>query len=56
VRHIAYRGHGYDHLVELKDGTNLAGVFAEQRRSRESEVQVHLDADGCFAYRTETDS
>ena len=50
VQHVAYRGHGYDHVVELADGTQLAGVFAEQRSPRGSEVQVHLDPGGCFAY------
>lgn len=50
VRDVAYRGHGYDHLVELADGTRLAGVFAEQRRQRGEEVRVRLDPGGCFAY------
>jgi iron(III) transport system ATP-binding protein len=50
VRDVAYRGHGYDHQVELADGTRLAGVFAEQRRQRGEEVRVRLDPAGCFAY------
>ena len=50
VTDIAYRGHGYDHLVELADGTRLAGVFASVRRPRGETVRVVLDPDGCFAY------
>jgi iron(III) transport system ATP-binding protein len=50
VRDIAYRGPGYDHRVELADGTHLVGVFAEQRRQRGEEVRVRLDPNGCFAY------
>jgi ABC-type Fe3+/spermidine/putrescine transport system ATPase subunit len=50
VQEVAYRGHGYDHLVELADGTRLAGVFAEQRRQRGEEFRVQLDPGGCFAY------
>jgi iron(III) transport system ATP-binding protein len=50
VEDIAYRGHGYDHLVRLADGTRLAGVFAAERRQRGAEVEVGLDPAGCFAY------
>jgi ABC-type Fe3+/spermidine/putrescine transport system ATPase subunit len=53
VQHVAYRGHGYDHLVELADSTPLAGVFAEDRSARGSEVRVHLDPGGCFVYRSD---
>jgi iron(III) transport system ATP-binding protein len=56
VRDIAYRGHGYDHRVELADGTHLTGVFAEQRRERGEEVRMRLDPGGCFAYGADTDS
>jgi iron(III) transport system ATP-binding protein len=54
VQDIAYRGHGYDHLVRLADGTRLAGVFAAERRQRGQEVQVGLDPAGCFAYPPDT--
>jgi ABC-type Fe3+/spermidine/putrescine transport system ATPase subunit len=50
VEDIAYRGHGYDHLVRLADGTRLSGVFAAERRQRGAEVLVGLDPAGCFAY------
>ena len=55
VDDIAYRGHGYDHLVRLADGTLLAGVFAAERRQRGEDVQVGLDPAGCFAYPSDAD-
>jgi iron(III) transport system ATP-binding protein len=54
VQDVAYRGHGYDHLVRLADGTQLAGVFAAERRQRGEEVEVMLDPEGCFAYPSGT--
>jgi iron(III) transport system ATP-binding protein len=54
VQDIAYRGHGYDHLVMLADGTQLAGVFAAERHQRGQEVQVGLDPAGCFVYPADT--
>jgi hypothetical protein len=51
VRDVAYRGHGYDHLVELADGTRVASVFAQQSRQWEEDVRIRLDPDGCFAYQ-----
>jgi ABC-type Fe3+/spermidine/putrescine transport system ATPase subunit len=50
VLDVAYRGHGYDHLVALADGTQLAGVFAGQRRQVGEEVRARVDPAGCFAY------
>jgi iron(III) transport system ATP-binding protein len=50
VADVAYRGHGYDHLIELADGTRLAGVFATERRPRGETVRIGLDPAGCFAY------
>jgi ABC-type Fe3+/spermidine/putrescine transport system ATPase subunit len=50
VADVAYRGHGYDHLIELADGTRLAGVFASERRPRGETVRIRLDPAGCFAY------
>jgi iron(III) transport system ATP-binding protein len=50
VADVAYRGHGYDHVIELADGTRLAGVFAGDRRPRGETVRIGLDPAGCFAY------
>jgi len=53
VADIAYRGPGYDHVVELADGTRLSGVFDTTRRRRGEAVQVGLDPAGSFAYDTQ---
>src|SRR5260221_4840263 len=50
VLHVVYRGHGYDHLVGLADGTQLAGVFAPERRRRGGEVPGPPDSHRGFAY------
>ncbi|WP_377273934.1 TOBE domain-containing protein [Peterkaempfera sp. SMS 1(5)a] len=50
VTDTAYRGRGYDHVVELPDGTPLTGVFDKQPHPRGTPVRVTLDPDGCFAY------
>jgi iron(III) transport system ATP-binding protein len=52
VADIAYRGHGYDHLIELADGARLSGVFDSERHPRDEAVRVGLDPAGCFAYIT----
>ncbi len=48
---VAYRGRGYDHVIDCAGGT-LAAVFSPTRRSRGSAVSVRIDATGCSAYRT----
>ncbi|MEZ0068764.1 iron(III) transport system ATP-binding protein [Streptacidiphilus sp. MAP12-20] len=50
VADTAYRGRGYDHVVELSGGARLTGVFDRQPHPRGTRVRVTLDPDGCFAY------
>ncbi|MGC8466039.1 MAG: TOBE domain-containing protein [Acidimicrobiales bacterium] len=50
VRDVAFRGRGYDHLVEVGGGKTLAGVFHIERHERGAEVLVGLDADGCLVF------
>ena len=50
VEDTAYRGSGYDHLVELAGGARLSGVFDSARHQRGEPVRVGLDPAGCFAY------
>ncbi|WP_052442393.1 ABC transporter ATP-binding protein [Streptacidiphilus neutrinimicus] len=50
VADTAYRGRGYDHVVELADGSRLTGVFDRRACPRGARVRVTLDPDGCFAY------
>jgi iron(III) transport system ATP-binding protein len=53
IADIAYCGSGYDHTVELADGTRLSGVFDSSRRQHGEAVRVGLDPAGCFAYVAE---
>jgi len=53
VRDVAFRGRGYEHAVDLGEGTLLRGLFSERRWQRGGNVGVSLDPDGCFAFPTE---
>jgi len=46
----AYRGRGYDHVLELPGGAQLTGVFDRLAHRRGTRVHVHLDPEGCFAF------
>ena len=46
----AYRGRGYDHVVELPGGTRLTGIFDRNAHSRGTRVHLLLDPEGCFAF------
>ena len=47
---VAFRGRGYDHVVEVANGHRLVGVFGPDRLDRGSEVLLSLDSVGCFAF------
>jgi iron(III) transport system ATP-binding protein len=47
---VAFRGRGYDHVVEVANGHRLVGVFGPDRLDRGSEVRLSLDPVGCFAF------
>ncbi|MEY9964831.1 iron(III) transport system ATP-binding protein [Streptacidiphilus sp. MAP12-16] len=46
----AYRGRGYDHVLELPGGTRLTGVFDRLAHPRGTQVHLRLDPEGCFAF------
>jgi len=46
----AYRGRGYDHVVELPGGVRLTGIFDRAAHPRGTAVRLLLDPDGCFAF------
>ncbi|TNC21428.1 ABC transporter ATP-binding protein [Amycolatopsis alkalitolerans] len=46
---VAYRGHGYDHVVAC-GGTTLGAVFATHARPRGSRVRLRIDIEGCMAF------
>jgi ABC-type Fe3+/spermidine/putrescine transport system ATPase subunit len=49
---VAYRGRGYDHVLELPGGT-LSAVFDPERFERGAEVTVTIDPNACVAYPAE---
>jgi ABC-type Fe3+/spermidine/putrescine transport system ATPase subunit len=50
IRDTAYRGRGYDHVVELPGGTLMCGVFDQQPWQRDRSVALAVTPSGCFAY------
>lgn len=50
VRDVAFCGRGYEHLVELGDGSRLSGVFDGARWERGSAVGVTLSTDDCLVF------
>ncbi len=51
VRDVAFCGRGYEHVVELSNGSRLSGVFAEERWERGQRVGVKLDGIGCVVFQ-----
>lgn len=47
---VAFRGRGYDHVIDIGEGYRLLGVFAETRWERHSPVQVSIPAEACIAF------
>lgn len=50
VRDAAFVGRGYEHVVELPDGTRLTGVFADTRFDRGQPVGVQLGPRRCMVF------
>jgi iron(III) transport system ATP-binding protein len=50
IRDVAFRGRGYDYVVEVGSGLKLAGLSHRRRHGRGDQVGLHLDPLGCFAY------
>jgi iron(III) transport system ATP-binding protein len=50
VRDTAYRGRGYDRVVELPGGALLCGIFDTRPWRRDEEVALAVAGEGCFAY------
>jgi len=47
---VAFRGRGYDHVVELSGGHRLTGIFHPNRIERGARVALSVDPAGCFAF------
>jgi iron(III) transport system ATP-binding protein len=53
VRDVAFRGRGYEHVVDLADGGRLHSLFSESKWSRGEQVGVKLDAEQCLLLEPE---
>ena len=51
VTDVAYRGRGYDHVVDCAGAGTLSSVHSAEAHGRGERVEVHLDPEGCLAYR-----
>ncbi len=52
VLDVAYRGRGYEHVVECELGV-ISGVFAPQSVARGSRVHIYIDPENCLAFQSE---
>ncbi len=50
VRDVAFRGRGYDHVVEVAGGHRLSGIFHARRIERGQRVALRVDPAGCIAF------
>ncbi|MHB8659942.1 MAG: ABC transporter ATP-binding protein [Solirubrobacteraceae bacterium] len=50
VRDSAYHGRGYDYVLELSRGADLAGVFSTRRLTRGETVGVRIDPAGALLF------
>lgn len=50
VTDVAFRGIGYEHVVEIFDGHRLEGIFSGERYGRGTKVKVELDPEGCILF------
>jgi ABC-type Fe3+/spermidine/putrescine transport system ATPase subunit len=57
VRDVAFRGRGYEHVVDLASGGRLHGLFSESKWGRAEQVAVKLDSEQCLLldYEPEVD-
>ena len=52
VLDVAYRGRGYEHVVECEFGV-ISSVFAPDSTPRGSRVEIYIDPHNCLAFPTE---
>ncbi|MHB8246808.1 MAG: ABC transporter ATP-binding protein [Acidimicrobiales bacterium] len=50
VRDVAFRGRGYEHVVELAEGDRITGIFSDLRARRGEHVGLRLEASGCLVF------
>lgn len=47
---VAFRGRGYDHVVEVLGGHRLAGIFHPNKHDRGTKVAIQFDSNGCLFF------
>jgi ABC-type Fe3+/spermidine/putrescine transport system ATPase subunit len=52
VLDVAYRGRGYEHVVECEFGV-ISSVFAAESTARGSKVEIYIDPHQCLAFPSE---
>ena len=52
VLDVAYRGRGYEHVVECEFGV-ISSVFATESTARGSKVDIYIDPHNCLAFPSE---
>jgi ABC-type Fe3+/spermidine/putrescine transport system ATPase subunit len=52
VLDVAYRGRGYEHVVECEFGS-ISSVFATESTPRGSKVDIYIDPQNCLAFPSE---
>ena len=52
VLDVAYRGRGYEHVVECEFGV-ISSVFANESVARGSRVEIYIDPHNCLAFPSE---
>jgi iron(III) transport system ATP-binding protein len=50
VADVAFRGRGYEHAVELSNGTQINSIFSELRFERAERVGLRLETAGCLVF------
>jgi len=50
VTDVAFCGRGYEHAIDIADGTRLTGVFADVRAARGETVGLRMDPAGCHVF------
>jgi iron(III) transport system ATP-binding protein len=53
VTDVAFRGRGYEHVIEVNGSTRLTGVFADSRAVRGQTVGLRMDPAGCHLFPLE---
>ncbi|HEY5104819.1 MAG TPA: ABC transporter ATP-binding protein [Acidimicrobiales bacterium] len=48
IRDVAFKGHGYDHVVDVGNGYSLTKIYSSTKFDRGENVKVGFDSKSCF--------